>query len=45
VTRRIGLEGAGAALAAMDRFEGVGITVIDRFASPAAPERISCRGT
>lgn len=31
VTRRIALEEAGAALAAMDRYVGAGITVIDRF--------------
>jgi alcohol dehydrogenase len=31
VTRRIALEQAGGALAAMDRFEGTGLTVIDRF--------------
>lgn len=31
VTRRIALEEAGAALAAMDRYAGAGITVIDRF--------------
>lgn len=31
VTRRIGLEEAGAAIAAMDEYRGAGITVIDRF--------------
>lgn len=31
VTKRIALEEAGAALAAMDRYAGAGITVIDRF--------------
>lgn len=31
ITRRIGLDEAGAALAAMDGYSGVGVTVIDRF--------------
>lgn len=31
VTRRIALEESGAALAAMDRYQGAGVTVIDRF--------------
>jgi alcohol dehydrogenase len=31
VTRRIGLEDCDAALAAMDRYQGAGVTVIDRF--------------
>lgn len=35
VTKRIALEEAGAALAAMDRYAGAGITVIDRFRTGA----------
>jgi hypothetical protein len=31
ITRRIPLSEAGAALAAMDGYAGVGVTVIDRF--------------
>lgn len=34
IKRRIALEEAGAALAAMDAYSGVGITVIDRFRQP-----------
>src|SRR5690606_7587324 len=39
IRRRIDLEEAGAALAALDSYSGAGITVIDRFAAPPTVPR------